>query len=68
MTIHPDVSGRPQVILMLERIIEHINEHDGIRWSTMDQIADDFAQRFPRGSAQPDGAGGLRESSEKAAA
>jgi hypothetical protein len=67
MTIHPDVSGRPQVILMLERIIEHINGHDGIRWATMDEIADDFAQRFPRGSAQPDGAGGLREPSEKAA-
>ena len=26
MTIHPDVSGRPQVILMLERMIEHINK------------------------------------------
>ena len=25
MTIHPDVSGRPQVLLMLERLIEHIN-------------------------------------------
>ena len=29
MTIHPDVSGRPQVLLMLERLIEHINAHDG---------------------------------------
>ena len=29
-TIHPDVSGRPQVLLMLERLIEHINGHDGI--------------------------------------
>jgi peptidoglycan/xylan/chitin deacetylase (PgdA/CDA1 family) len=67
MTIHPDVGGRPQVILMLERLIEHISGHDGIRWATMDQIADDFAQRFPRGSAQPDGAGGLREPSEQAA-
>ena len=26
MTIHPDVSGRPQVLLMHERIIEHIND------------------------------------------
>jgi peptidoglycan/xylan/chitin deacetylase (PgdA/CDA1 family) len=48
MTIHPDVSGRPQVILMLERMIEHINNHDGIRWATMDEIADDFAKRSPR--------------------
>jgi peptidoglycan/xylan/chitin deacetylase (PgdA/CDA1 family) len=48
MTIHPDVSGRPQVILMLERMIEHINGHDGIRWATMDAIADDFKARRPR--------------------
>jgi peptidoglycan-N-acetylglucosamine deacetylase len=49
MTIHPDVSGRPQVILMLERLIEYISQFDGVRWATMDEIADDFAQRYPRG-------------------
>jgi peptidoglycan/xylan/chitin deacetylase (PgdA/CDA1 family) len=48
MTIHPDVSGRPQVLLMLERLIEHINGHDGVRWVNFDQIADDFLQRSPR--------------------
>jgi len=48
MTIHPDVSGRPQVILMLERLIEYINKHSGIRWATFDEIADDFARRSPR--------------------
>ena len=54
MTIHPDVSGRPQVLLMLERLIEHISEFDGVRWATMDEIADDFAQRYPRsGEARP---------------
>ncbi|HET7399130.1 MAG TPA: polysaccharide deacetylase [Intrasporangium sp.] len=47
-TIHPDVSGRPQVLLMLERLIEHINQHEGVRWATFDQIADDFAARNPR--------------------
>jgi hypothetical protein len=47
-------------------MIEHINAHDGIRWATMDEIADDFARRFPRGSAQPDGAGRLRSASESA--
>ena len=26
-TIHPDVSGRPQVIMMLERLIEYVNGH-----------------------------------------
>ena len=50
MTIHPDVSGRPQVLLMLERLIEHINGHEGVRWATFDEIADDFARRTPRNS------------------
>ncbi|AYY12755.1 polysaccharide deacetylase [Actinobacteria bacterium YIM 96077] len=44
-TIHPDVSGRPQVLLMLERLIEHINGHDGVRWATFDEIAADFRAR-----------------------
>ena len=48
MTIHPDVSGRPQVQLMHERLIDHINSHQGVRWVTFDEIATDFAQRHPR--------------------
>jgi len=48
MTIHPDVSGRPQVLLMLERLIEHIQKHDGVKFLTFDEIADDFKRRFPR--------------------
>jgi peptidoglycan/xylan/chitin deacetylase (PgdA/CDA1 family) len=48
MTIHPDVSGRPQVLLMLERMIEHINRHEGVRWATFEEIADDFGARAPR--------------------
>lgn len=51
MTIHPDVSGRPQVLMALERLIEHINGHDGVEWSTFDAIADDFIARNPRTSA-----------------
>jgi hypothetical protein len=31
-------------------MIEHINGHDGIRWATMDEIADDFIARSPRQS------------------
>ncbi len=49
MTIHPDVSGRPQVLLMHERLIEYINGHEGVQWCTFDQIADDFKARHPRG-------------------
>ncbi|GAA9364960.1 polysaccharide deacetylase [Helicobacter pylori] len=48
MTIHPDVSARPQVLLMHEKIIEHINKHEGVRWVTFNEIADDFLKRSPR--------------------
>ena len=36
------------LILMLERLIEYISGHDGVRWATMDEIADDFKSRYPR--------------------
>ncbi|MDM7185569.1 polysaccharide deacetylase [Klebsiella pneumoniae] len=48
MTIHPDVSGRPQVLLMLERLIQYIRSHEGVRFVTFDEIADDFKARKPR--------------------
>jgi peptidoglycan/xylan/chitin deacetylase (PgdA/CDA1 family) len=47
-TIHPDVSGRPQVLLMLERLFNHISRHPGVRFTTFDDIANDFARRNPR--------------------
>ena len=54
ITIHPDVSGRPQVLLMLERLIEYIGGHEGVRWATMEEVADDFRRRFPfSGPARP---------------
>jgi peptidoglycan-N-acetylglucosamine deacetylase len=48
MTIHPDVSGRPQVLLMLERLFAHIVKHPGVKFTTFDEIANDFARRSPR--------------------
>ena len=48
LTIHPDVSGKPQSLLMLERLFEHITGHAGVRWVTFEEIADDFARRSPR--------------------
>ena len=48
ITIHPDVSGRPQVLLMLERLTAYITTHPGVRFGTFDEIADDFATRHPR--------------------
>ena len=47
ITIHPDVAGRPQVLLMLERVIDHINKHSGVEWVDFNTIADDFRKRFP---------------------
>lgn len=45
MTIHPDVSGRPHVLLMHERLIEHINKHEGVEWVTMAEMVDDFKSK-----------------------
>ncbi len=48
ITIHPDVSGRPQVLMMLERLYGYMIRHPGVKFVTMDAIADDFARRQPR--------------------
>lgn len=47
MTIHPDVSGRPQTLLMHERLIAHMREHPGVRFCTLGAVAEDFARRHP---------------------
>ena len=47
-TLHPDVSGKPQVLLMLERLYNHIISHPGVKFTTFDEIADDFVRRSPR--------------------
>ena len=48
MTIHPDVSGRPQVLAMHERLFAHMSSKPGVRFVTMREIADDFRRRRPR--------------------
>jgi peptidoglycan/xylan/chitin deacetylase (PgdA/CDA1 family) len=55
MTIHPDVSGRPHVLLMHERIIEHINKHEGVEWVTMGEMSDEFKKKnsAPPGALMP---------------
>lgn len=49
-TIHPDVSGRPQVLLMLERVFDYIRGHEGVEFLTFDEVAADFRTRKPFGS------------------
>ena len=48
ITIHPDVSGRPQALLMLERLYDHISKHTGVRFCALNEMAEDFARRHPR--------------------
>ena len=47
LTVHPDVAGRPQVLLMLERLCAHIERHPGVRFCTFRDVAEDFAKRYP---------------------
>ncbi len=49
-TIHPDSAGKPHVLMMLERLIDHMLAHDGVRMVTMKEMAEEFARRVPFGS------------------
>ncbi len=53
ITIHPDVSGRPQVLSMHERFFSHMASHPGVRFVTFEEIARDFVERYPRGTQGP---------------
>lgn len=46
-TIHPDVSGRPQNLMMLERLWDYIASHPNVEFMQFADAADDFRQRFP---------------------
>ena len=50
----PTSRGKPQNLLMLERLYDYISRKQGVRFATFEEIADDFAKRYPRGgSARP---------------
>jgi hypothetical protein len=36
------------VLMVLERLYHHMIGHPGVRFVTMNEMADDFARRFPR--------------------
>lgn len=42
ISIHPQVSGKPQVLMMHERLIEWINTHEGVKWVTFEEMARQF--------------------------
>src|SRR6202162_911240 len=60
MTIHPDVSGHPQVLLMHERVYDYLSKHAGVKFCTFDDIADDSPRRYPRQSAPAEAAHAAR--------
>ena len=45
LTMHPQIIGRHHRMQMVERVIEHILEHDGVWFAQMHEIADDFRDR-----------------------
>jgi len=52
VTLHPDVSGRPQVLLMLERLISYWQSHSDAYFVTFEQAAATFRQRYPFAGSQ----------------
>ncbi len=47
LTMHPQVIGRGHRMLMLERLIEHFRRHDGVRFATLAQVAEEFRASDP---------------------
>ncbi|MEU4840308.1 polysaccharide deacetylase family protein [Nocardia testacea] len=47
VTLHPDVSGRPQVLLMLERLLDRWAGFAGVEFVTMAEAAGEFRARYP---------------------
>ncbi|CAG7920370.1 unnamed protein product [Penicillium olsonii] len=39
ITIHPQVSGKPHVLRMHERLLKHINSYEGVEWMTMVEMS-----------------------------
>jgi peptidoglycan/xylan/chitin deacetylase (PgdA/CDA1 family) len=45
--LHPDASGHPQMLMMMERLIDHMKHHEGVRFVTLKEICDDYKGRNP---------------------
>ncbi|MBQ9058835.1 MAG: polysaccharide deacetylase [Atopobiaceae bacterium] len=55
--IHPDASGHPHVLVALERMIDHMRKHEGVKFMTMEDVALDFKKRVPFGPDVDEGYG-----------
>jgi peptidoglycan/xylan/chitin deacetylase (PgdA/CDA1 family) len=47
LTMHPQAIGRGHRLLMLERLVNHIREREGVTFKTMSDVALEFKQRNP---------------------
>ena len=47
LTMHPQAIGRGHRLLMLERLVNHIREREGITFKTMSDVALEVKQRNP---------------------
>ena len=47
LTMHPQAIGRGNRLLMLEKLVDHIREHEGVRFTTMSEVALEFRETRP---------------------
>jgi hypothetical protein len=47
LTMHPQCIGKGSRMLMLERLIEHFKNHDGVRFELMADVAEAFRAEHP---------------------
>ena len=47
LTMHPQCIGKGSRMLMLERLIEYMKGHDGVRFRTMADVAEEFRRSHP---------------------
>ena len=55
IAIHPDASSKPHVMMALERLIDHMMRHSGVRMMTHSAMAADYRKRYPLGSGKDPG-------------
>jgi len=47
LTLHPQCIGRGHRLLMLERLVDHIQSREGVRFRTMREVAEEFKRAHP---------------------